>query len=238
MEIDIKGIVVIVGNYGSGKTETAANLAFFMKQSGMDVAIVDLDLVNPYFRTREGREGFEKAGINVILPDTRYLNADLPILSPKVAGILRNPAGLTILDAGGDDVGATVLSALKDSLEGKNVSMIQVINPFRPFTGDVDGCIRIKEQIEKSSNLEVTAVAGNANLIDDTTLETLYQGYELLEKVSEATGLPIQFITWPSHLLNGLDGTRITCPVLPIERGLVMPWNKNKYTKRSINYGI
>lgn len=238
MTVNIKGIVVIVGNYGSGKTETAVNLAFHMKRSGVDVAIADLDLVNPYFRTREALDPLEASGIKVILPDRQYLNADLPILSPAVAGILKNPAELTILDAGGDDAGATVLSALKDSLDPEQVSMIQVINPFRPFTRDVAGCLKITEQIENSAKLKVTSIAGNANLIDETVPETIYQGYTILEAVSEASGLPVEFITSPSDLLSGLDISRFSCPVLPIDRGLVPPWKKSEYTKRRINYGI
>ena len=238
MNINISGIVVIVGNYGSGKTETAVNLAFQMKHSGVDVAIADLDLVNPYFRAREAREALESSGIKVILPDRQYLNADLPILSPAVAGILQNPSELTILDAGGDDVGVTVLSSLQDSLDPEQVSMIQVINPFRPFTRDVAGCMKIREQIEKSAKLKVTSIAGNANLIDETTAETIYQGHTMLEDVSEASGLPVEFITSPSNLLSGLDTFRFSCPVLPIHRGLVPPWKKSEYKKRSINYGI
>jgi len=238
VNINIRGIVVIVGNYGSGKTETAVNLAFYMKNSGADVAIADLDLVNPYFRAREAREPMESSGIKVILPDRQYMNADLPILSPAVAGILRNPAELTILDAGGDDVGATVLSALQDSLDPEQVSMIQVINPFRPFTRDVTGCLKIREQIEKSANLKVTSIAGNANLIDETVPDTIHQGYTMLEAVSRASGLPVEFITSPSDLLSTLDTSRFSCPVLPIDRGLVPPWKKSEYKKRSINYGV
>ena len=238
MTVNIRGIVVIVGNYGSGKTETAVNLAFHMKYSGVDVAIADLDLVNPYFRTREARDPLQASGIKVILPDRQYLNADLPILSPAVAGILQNPAELTLLDAGGDDAGATVLSALKDSLDPEHVSMIQVINPFRPFTRDVEGCLKIRDQIEKSANLKVTSLAGNANLIDETTAESIYQGHTMLETVSEAAGLPVEFITSPSELFSTLDTSRFSCPVLPIDRGLVPPWKKSKYKKRSINYGI
>lgn len=238
MTVNIRGIVVIVGNYGSGKTETAVNLAFHMNHSGVDVAIADLDLVNPYFRAREARDMLETSGIRVILPDRQYMNADLPILSPVVAGILQDPAELTILDAGGDDVGATVLSALQDSLDPGRVSMIQVINPFRPFNRDVAGCLRIRERIEASAKLRVTSLAGNANLIDETTAETIYQGHTMLEAVSKVSGLPVAFITSPSDLLSDVDTSRFSCPVLPIDRGLVPPWKKSKYKQRSINYGI
>ncbi|MGD9106882.1 MAG: cobalamin biosynthesis protein CbiA, partial [Desulfobacterales bacterium] len=101
----IKGIVIITGNFGSGKTEVAVNLAVNRKRSGIDVRIADLDLVNPYFRTREAREPLAQLGIEVVLPPEKYLQADLPILSPAIAGLIRRPSQLTLIDAGGNDVG-------------------------------------------------------------------------------------------------------------------------------------
>ena len=113
MEISLNCIVGIVGNYGSGKTEVSINLAVNRKRSGLDVRLADLDLVNPYFRTREARTQLEALGIDVILPPEQYLHADLPVLSPVIAGMIKKTDGLTLLDLGGDDVGALVLAALK-----------------------------------------------------------------------------------------------------------------------------
>ena len=226
MKIDLKGIVVICGNYGSGKTETAVNLAMNRKQAGLDVKIADLDLVNPYFRTREARGLLEDMDIDVVLPDIKYMHADLPILTPAVAGIIQQPSELTILDAGGDDAGVTVLAALADHLSKKHVHMLQIINPFRPFTENVEGCIKMKEEIEKSSKLKVTGIVSNANLIDETTIEHIYKGYELLKDVSKATGIEMKFITAGSHLISQLDLNDFSCPVLKIVRKLEFPWKK------------
>ena len=227
MDIDLKGIVVICGNYGSGKTETAVNLAMVKKQDGLDVKIADLDLVNPYFRTREARGLLEDMGIDVVLPDIKYMHADLPILTPAVAGIIQQPSELTILDAGGDDAGVTVLAALADHLSKKQVQMLQIINPFRPFTENVEGCIKMKEEIEKSSKLKITGIVSNANLIDETTIEHIYKGYELLKDVSKATGIEMKFITAGSHLISQLELNDFTCPVLKIDRKLKFPWKQN-----------
>ncbi|MDZ7579414.1 MAG: hypothetical protein U5R30_01985 [Deltaproteobacteria bacterium] len=134
MEIQLEGVVAIVGNYGSGKTEIAINLAVDRKRSGVDVRIVDLDLVNLYFRSREARKVLTRIGIEVILPPEEYLHADLPILSPLVAGAIRRPGQLTLIDAGGDPVGARVLSTLADAFKGLSYQMLQVINPLRPET--------------------------------------------------------------------------------------------------------
>lgn len=228
MKIDLKGIVVICGNYGSGKTETAVNLAMVKKQEGLDVKIADLDLVNPYFRTREARGLLEDMDIDVVLPDIKYMHADLPILTPAVAGIIQEPSELTILDAGGDDAGVTVLAALADHLSKKQVHMLQIINPFRPFTENVEGCIKMKEEIEKSSKLKITGIVSNANLIDETTIEHIYKGYELLKDVSDATGIEMKFITAGSHLISQLDLNDFACPVLKIDRKLTFPWKQIK----------
>ncbi len=217
---------MIVGNYGSGKSETAVNLAITGKAQGKSVKITDLDLVNPYFRSREARKPLENMGIEVVLPDSKYMHADLPILSPTVAGIIQNPADLTILDAGGDDAGVTVLAALADVLKDKQVQMIQVINPMRPFTEDLNGCIKIMREIEASSKLKVTGLASNANLIDETTPEIIYRGYDLVRKVSDATGVKVEFITASTELLPKLDMDCIDCPVLPIDRKLAPPWRR------------
>jgi len=227
LEIDLKGIVVICGNYGSGKTETAVNLAMVKKQEGLDVKIADLDLVNPYFRAREARGLLEDMDIDVVLPDIKYMHADLPILTPAVAGIIQQPSELTILDAGGDDAGVTVLAALADHLSKKQVQMLQIINPFRPFTENVEGCIKMKEEIEKSSKLKITGIVSNANLIDETTSEHIYKGYELLKDVSKATGIEMKFITAGSHLISQLDINDFSCPVLKIDRKLKFPWKQN-----------
>lgn len=224
MNINMNGIVIICGNYGSGKTETAVNLAAKSRQAGKEVKIADLDLVNPYFRTREARVFLEDLGVEVVLPDKKYMHADLPILAPAVAGMIQQPAELTILDAGGDDVGVTVLAALETYLSRKKVQMIQVINPLRPFTETIEGCLKIKEEIEASSKVEITGLVSNANLIEETTPEVIYEGYRFIREVSDTTGLPIEFITASSQMIPELDMDRFLCPVLTIDRQLVFPW--------------
>jgi len=222
----IKGIVIIVGNFGSGKTEVAINLAVNRKRSGIDVRIADLDLVNPYFRTREARKPLAELGIEVVLPPEKYLQADLPILSPAIAGLIRRPSQLTLIDAGGNDVGATVLASLADPFRKKRVHMLQVVNPYRPFTDTVAGCLRMRDQIEKASKMSITGIIGNANLIDETSVEDIYKGYDFVKALSDQSRLPLEFITASAELLSEIDVERFSCPVLPIERQLVPPWKK------------
>jgi RecA/RadA recombinase len=226
MNIDLGGIVVVTGNYGSGKTEVSVNLAVEKKAGGCDVRLADLDLVNPYFRSREARHQLRKLGIEVILPQEQYMAADLPILVPEVAGAIREQAATVILDAGGDDVGATVLAALADRIQGVRVTMLQVVNPFRPFTETFAGCKKIKAEIESASKMTMTGVVGNANLIDDTEVEHIYEGYDFALEYSRECGLKLAFITVPEILKPEIDTGHFTCPVLTIKRQLVPPWKR------------
>ena len=226
MEIDLTGIVVIVGNYGSGKTEVSINLAVHRKRAGIEVRIADLDLVNPYFRTREAKAPLANLGIDVVLPPEQYLQADLPILSPLVAGMIRQPSELTLLDVGGDDVGATVLATLEDAFKDKSLSVLQVVNPLRPFTETIEGCLKIRAEIEQASRLSINGLVGNANLIDETTPDHIYNGYDFVKTLSEQSGLPLEFITFARELLPLIEVRRFSCPVLTIERQLVPPWQK------------
>jgi hypothetical protein len=224
MNILLNGIVVVTGNYGSGKTEVSVNLAVERKSMGIDVRLADLDLVNPYFRSREARHQLRDLGIEVILPHERYMAADLPILVPEVAGAIRDAEGMVILDAGGDNVGATVLAALADHLKGASVNMLQVVNPFRPFTGSIEACKKIKQEIETASKLKMAGVVGNANLIDETLAEHIYEGYDFTLAYARECGLKLEFITVPATTYAEIEAGRFECPVLKIKRQLVPPW--------------
>ncbi len=226
MNIEFDGIVVIIGNYGSGKTEVAINLAAYARKKGKEVAVADLDLVNPYFRSREAALFFKKIGAKSVIPDAKYLKADLPILTPEVAGIIRCPSELTILDAGGDDAGATVLAALSDVLADKKIKVLQVVNRFRPFTTDIKGCIKIRKGIERSSGLKVTGIVANTHLMNETRIEDIYSGFTFAKEVAESGRLALELVAVQSNLLSELKTEIFTCPVLPIERKLIFPWGK------------
>jgi hypothetical protein len=234
VKIDLSGIVIIVGNYGSGKTEVAVNLAMHHRCRGSRVRIADLDLVNPYFRTREARTTLKAMGVEVVLPPEHLMQADLPILMPQVAGLLRSPGGLTLLDAGGDEAGATVLAALADVFDerGRHVQMLQVVNPFRPSTDTVDGCLKMRRAIEARARRTVTQWVGNAHMLDETTVEHLYQGGAFMASLEAADEMPVAFVTAPHHLVAELEMDRMRHPVLPIHRQLVPPWRKAEQPPR------
>ena len=226
MGLRLEGVVVLVGSYGSGKSEVAVNLAIHHRRAGMKVRVADLDLVNPYFRSREAEAQLVELGIEVVLPPRPYVQSELPVLSPRVSGLIRRTEGLTILDAGGDAVGAMVLAALGDAFKGHPCQVLQVINPLRPDTSSVAGCARIRRQIEASARLAVTGLVGNANLIDETTPQVVVDGYAFTNEVGSASGLPVVFVTVAEELLPQVDPAQFGCPVLTIRRQLVPPWKR------------
>jgi hypothetical protein len=233
LEVELNGIAIIVGDYGSGKTEVAINLALTRKRAGTDVRIADLDLVNPYFRTREARVQLHAQGIDLVLPPPAYLHADLPILSPAIAGMLQNPGPLTILDVGGDDAGAVVLGALANAFSGLTVQMLQVVNPLRPQTRDVAGCLDVKAAIESASRLAVTGWIVNAHLMDETTAAIIADGYRLGKQLAAASSLPLVCITAPHALRAEVAPIAADCPLLEIRRQLVPPWKQTDPLARS-----
>jgi hypothetical protein len=226
--IRLTGVVIIVGNYGSGKTEVAVNLAFHHKQLGIHVQVADLDLVNPYFRAREVRKEFERMGIEVILPPEELMQADLPILMPQVAGLDCKPGNLVILDVGGDDVGATVLATLQYAFRRMKgpVIMMQVINPYRPNTQSIDGCLQMQRSIESRAGMPVKKWIGNAHMLEETSLEHFRRGHEFMNSLQAASGTEVEFVTAPHELLPLIEKEQSNWPVLPIHRQLVPPWKK------------
>jgi hypothetical protein len=162
----------------------------------------------------------------MVLPPRQLLSADLPVLSPAVAGMLRRPSPLTLLDVGGNDAGATVLSSLSDLLHGVSYRMLQVVNPFRPFTDTMEGCRRIRTEIEKASRLTVDGLVGNPNLIDETTPELVEEGLGFLRRLAGETGLPLEFVAVPEAFAGAVEAGGLSCPVLPIARQLVPPWKR------------
>lgn len=216
---------MIVGNYGSGKTEIAVNLAIRLAEAGRKVQIADLDLVNPYFRSREAQRLMEAHGIRVVVPPGSQVFADLPIVLPEIQGMLRPPEGTTtIIDVGGDDVGARALASFRTVIGDGPYELWQVVNAMRPFTRDVEGCLRMRAEIEQASRLLVTGFLANAHLIEDTTAETVLQGWKLADELARQTGRPVRAVAVMDELLGDETLKPITAPLLRMERRMLPPW--------------
>ncbi|MCU0726361.1 MAG: cobalamin biosynthesis protein CbiA [Planctomycetes bacterium] len=216
-------LLIIVGNFGSGKTEVAVNLALDLARS-QSVCIADLDLVNPYFRCREAQEEMEALGIRVVYPKGEYRAADLPILLPEVRGAVGDPERLAILDVGGDDAGARVLSALADTIVAREHDLLMVVNANRPFTADVPGCARMKEAIESSSRLRVTGVISNTHLMEETDAGTVRAGITLARSFAASEGIRFECAVADRGRAEELAAEGERGPFLVIERKMLPPW--------------
>ncbi len=219
-------VLMIVGAYGSGKTEIAVNLAIALAQSGRRVQLADLDLVNPYFRSREARRLMESHGVRVVVPPGALASADLPIVMREVPGMLQPPEGvLTLFDVGGDDVGARVLSSFRPLLHDGAYELWQVLNERRPFTSDRAGCVQAIRSIEASSRLRVTGLIANAHLIDETTADVVVSGCRLARDVAEETGLPLRCVAAMAPLAADPAVAALDAPVLRLVRHMLPPWS-------------
>ncbi len=218
-------IVGFVGNYGSGKTEVAVNYTIQVARAGAAVAIADLDIVNPYFRCREATEQMEAFGIRVVVPRGEHHATDLPILLPEIRGLLSQPDQISVLDVGGDEVGAKALSHLApDFPEPGTYLLLQVINRSRPFTDTVEGCLRMRSMIESSSRLQITGLVSNTHLIEETTPDTVREGYDFAREVADRSGLPLELVVVPGWLLDDIDIHAFDAPALVIDRLMLPPW--------------
>ncbi len=222
------GIIIIVGGYGSGKSEVSINLARYLvtrqTEPTESVSIVDLDIVNPYFRSREAARELAKLGVKSVNPTGGQFHADLPIILPQVKGSIESGEGTVVLDVGGDDAGARVLGSLADAFTDRSYEMLLVVNANRPFTATADGCLKLMSEIEASSRLKFTGIISNTHMLEETTEETILTGLKLAHEVGERTSLPIRFLSALDSILKDIDPGLIDVPVLPLDRLLLKPW--------------
>ncbi len=184
-------IIIFSGHFGSGKTEVAVNFAVGMAYSS--VAIADLDIVNPYFRTADVKSTLEKLGVKTIIPPYAGTNVDVPALPAQINMIFEDSSCMAILDVGGDDSGARVLGGYRDRIVEAGYDMYLVVNARRPETSSAEGIIMTMKSIEKSSGLKVTGLVNNTNLLAETTADIIADGRKIIEEASMKTGVPIAF---------------------------------------------
>ena len=223
-----KRILIIVGGYGSGKSEVSVNLARFLAASpGRTVAIADLDVVNPYFRSREAGKQLQALGIKPLNPRGALEHADLPIILPEVKGAIENSDDTLILDVGGDDVGARVVGSLTDVMPVDDYELFLVLNANRPFTSTVDNCRQLMRSIEVAGRLHFTGIISNTHMLEYTTADTVRDGLVLARALSEDTGLPIVFVSALEEQLENIKQEELEFPVLPLHRLLLKPWERS-----------
>ena len=220
-----KRIKIFVGSFGSGKTEIAINYSIYCRKNHSQVAIVDLDIVNPYFRTREVKDTLNLKGIKVIAPEGKLTYADLPLISPEIKGLIQDSDYHLILDVGGDDVGTVVLGNFKSFIKDLDYEMLLVVNSYRPFTQDMPQIKQMAQEIENSSRLKISGIMSNPNLLMETDEEIIKQGHILIRKAAQKLRLPIKFICIDKRFSQKIKQENFEEPIFYIKRFMSLPWN-------------
>lgn len=206
----IKRVTLFAGHYGSGKTNIAVNYAEYLKNEGYDVVIADLDIVNPYFRTKDSIERLEENGIELISPEYANTNVDLPALPSEIYGVVQNRSKHAVLDIGGDDRGAYALGRFAPYiLEENDYEMIYVANFSRPLTRTAEDAIEVMREIELAGGIKFTAIVNNTNLGQETTIETVLNSSHEAQRLGELSGLPLLFTSVEKSVAAKLKMTDI-----------------------------
>jgi len=204
--MEYKRITLLCGHYGSGKTNVALNMAYELKEQYDNVAIADLDIVNPYFRTKDSAEELKEKGIKLIASEYAGTNVDIPAMPQQMYSLTDDKSVKAIIDVGGDDRGALALGRISPAImEENNYEAYLVINKFRPLTPDVDSTLEVMAEIETAGKIKFTGIVNNSNLGVLTTAEDVLSSVEYANAVSKATGLPLVCTSVDEKLYNSLE---------------------------------
>lgn len=234
-------ITIFTGRFGSGKTEMALNYAVALGNGALPwpkigkeragntrgplhIALIDLDIVTPYFRSREMALNMEQLDVEVIAPWAASTYLDLPVVSPQILGMLQNDNYAVVLDVGGDAQGARALGQFSPVLKVMDHDLLMVVNPYRPFTGTVQGIAHSIQEIEAATRLAVNGLVSNPNLIEETTQDIVEHGHAVVEAAGKELGLPVAFIAIERSLAQRFPEGHFRQPVLPITRWCKPPW--------------
>jgi len=198
-----KRVTIFAGHYGSGKTNIAVNYALHLKKQGLAVKIADLDIVNPYFRTKDSAAVLDAAQIPLISPAFANTNLDLPALPQELYSLVQRKDSHAVLDVGGDDRGAYALGRYTPYiLEENDYEMVFVANFYRPLTRTPEDALEVMREIEAACGIRFTCIVNNSNLGNDTTAGDIAATEEKAQVLSQLSGLPI-FMTCAEKSIAG-----------------------------------
>jgi hypothetical protein len=218
-----KRISIFTGHFGSGKSEVAVNYAMKLAQNNKKVAIVDLDIVNPFFRTADVKNQLEDKGITVITPVYANTNIDVPALPPDINRVFEEKEFKVVFDVGGEDLGARVLSRYKEEIIIDDYEMFCVVNIRRPMTNTPYKIEEMIRSIEYSSRLKVSMLINNTNYLGASTIELLQSGQEMIKKVSEKINIPIGITSSLRNILEGNE-KEFDTELLYLDKLIKLPW--------------
>ncbi|MBE7020918.1 MAG: MinD/ParA family protein [Ruminococcaceae bacterium] len=216
-------ITIFVGHYGSGKTEVAVNYAIKLKEEGNDVIIVDLDIVNAYYRTKDNEKMLNEMGIEVISPTYANTNVDIPSLPAHLLKVFADKTKKVVFDVGGDDAGATALGRFFGYFSQEKYQMYSVINTKRPLTDNKENIIMMIRDININSRLEITGLINNTNLSYETSCEDILKGEEIVLSVAEEIKLPFIFTSLLEEKVSEYK-KKTDSKLFPLKKYLKLPW--------------
>ncbi len=201
-----KRITLFCGHYGSGKTNIAVNAALKLSQNYENIALADLDIVNPYFRTKDSSKELSEKGIRLICSQYANSNVDIPALPQDIYALTDDKTLKCIVDIGGDDRGAYVLGRISEKIVSENdYDMLMVINSYRPLTRDAESTMEVLREIETAAKIKFTGLVNNSNLGEETTEEDVINSLSYAQSVSKVTGLPVVATTVKEELFEALN---------------------------------
>ena len=222
-----KRINIFTGHYGSGKTEVAVNYALKLAESDFKTAIVDFDIINPYFRTADAKEELENNNIRVLLPRFANTNIDIPGIPAEIYSLFQDKTYKVVLDVGGDDLGAKAVSRFKEEIVSDDYEMFFVINTKRGMTDTPEEIYEMIAIVEEGANLKVTKLINNTNLLQETTPEVILQGNEIISEVSIKTGIPIAITAGMEKAIGELNSQQLRgSEILAMKKHIFLPWDK------------
>lgn len=201
-------IRIISGHYGVGKSEFASNYALKLinsKNHRNKIAIVDLDIVNPYFTTRGIREFLKIHNIEIIGPSSEATNADLPALPREIDSVFFDDDYDVIVDLGGDAAGSKVIGRYSHHLQNLGYDFFYLVNVNRPFSEDFDGVYQYLLDIQNASRLKISYIVNSTHLLYDTTIEEIQKGDEICKKISDKFSIPYRYVVIPKWLFKNYD---------------------------------
>lgn len=223
MDLGDRRIRIIVGHYGSGKTEFSINYAVKLAEEKERVILADLDIVNLYFRSREKADELERLGVKVIGSSLKGNGVDLPAITPEIYTPLQDQSYQLILDIGGDPVGARALGRYYQYLNKGEYDMFFILNANRPETQTVEKAIEYLRNIEDISRAKVTGIVNNTHMLKDTTVEDVMRGQKLAENLSEMTNIPIKYTSALEKVAKNLS-LDLTSKIFPIHLYMREEW--------------
>lgn len=219
-----KRINIICGHYGSGKTNLALNLAMDLKNRGERVTLVDLDIVNPYFRTADYTDIMNAHGIKVISPATAGTTVDAPALTGEILSVFDKIDDSIIIDVGGDDAGAYALGRFSNRIAvGDDYQMLYVINKFRKLIATPQEAVDLLREIESASRIKATGIVNNSHLCELTSARDILSSISYAEETAKLAGLPLMMTTAPKMLERELAGKIEN--LYPVDIIVKLPWN-------------